>query len=178
MQQEGRTKTKDPTTTHVKEIAEVLKTIDPQRKGVNLFRLFINPDSFAQSVENLFYTSFLVKEGRVAIDVKDDGEIVIRTSLSQLSLTTRRLERAVRPRHRRRPRAAAGRHRVRHGHLATGNRDLQHHGVGDSAPRPAAGGTCERAVVRTVSGVRRQPRSKRRTSCNSTFRYQWITIVQ
>ena len=77
VQQEGKSKTKDPTTTHVKEISEVLNAMDPQRKGVNLFRLFINPDSFAQSVENLFYTSFLVKEGRVSLDVKDDGEIMI-----------------------------------------------------------------------------------------------------
>lgn len=77
VQQEGKSKTKDPTTTHVKEISEVLNSMDPRRKGVNLFRLFINPDSFAQSVENLFYTSFLVKEGRVGIDVKEDGEIMI-----------------------------------------------------------------------------------------------------
>lgn len=77
VQQEGKLKTKDPTTTHVKEISEVLNAMDPHRKGVNLFRLFINPDSFAQSVENLFYTSFLVKEGRVGIDVKEDGEIMI-----------------------------------------------------------------------------------------------------
>lgn len=80
VQQEGRSKTKDPTTTHVKEISEVLNSLDPQRKGINLFRLFINPNSFAQSVENLFYTSFLVKEGRVGIDVKEDGEIMIRES--------------------------------------------------------------------------------------------------
>lgn len=38
---------------------------------VNMFRFFINPDSFSQSVENLFYTSFLVRDGRLKVDVDD-----------------------------------------------------------------------------------------------------------
>lgn len=113
VQQEGKTKTKDPTTQHVKEISQVLNAMDPQRKGVNLFRLFVNPDSFAQSVENLFYTSFLVKEGRVGIDVKDDGEIMIcQLNLCFTGLTSSRCKRPVRPCCRRRPCPAAGRDRV------------------------------------------------------------------
>lgn len=35
--------------------------------GVPLFRFVINPSSFGQSVENMFYTSFLIKEGRFGI---------------------------------------------------------------------------------------------------------------
>lgn len=31
----------------------------------------VNPDSFAQTVENVFYFSFLVKEGKVAIEIDD-----------------------------------------------------------------------------------------------------------
>ena len=34
---------------------------------VNFFKFFINPHSFAQSVENLFYTSFLIKDGRLKL---------------------------------------------------------------------------------------------------------------
>lgn len=34
----------------------------------------INPDSFSQTVENLFYFAFLIKEGKAAIEMDDDEE--------------------------------------------------------------------------------------------------------
>ena len=34
---------------------------------VNMFRLVINPHSFGQSVENLFYLSFLIRDGMVEL---------------------------------------------------------------------------------------------------------------
>ena len=34
----------------------------------------INPDSFAQSVENMFYFSFLVREDKAAIEIEEDEE--------------------------------------------------------------------------------------------------------
>lgn len=40
---------------------------------VNFFRFFVNPHSFAQSVENLFYTSFLVRDGKLRIDTDAEG---------------------------------------------------------------------------------------------------------
>lgn len=45
---------------------------------VSLFEFAINPDSFAQTVENLFYISFLVKDGYVRVDFDDDGLPTIR----------------------------------------------------------------------------------------------------
>lgn len=40
---------------------------------VSLFQFAINPDSFGQTIENLFYISFLVKDGYVTLGMDDDG---------------------------------------------------------------------------------------------------------
>jgi len=42
--------------------------------GVDLFSVVLNPRSFGESVENLFYFSFLVSEGKVSTCVDCDGE--------------------------------------------------------------------------------------------------------
>ncbi|KAG8627399.1 hypothetical protein KVT40_004882 [Elsinoe batatas] len=42
--------------------------------GPSLFDFAINPHSFGQTVENLFYISFLIKEGEVGIEVDPDDE--------------------------------------------------------------------------------------------------------
>ena len=44
---------------------------------MNLFRFVINPNDFAQSVENLFYLSFLIRDGECALEIEEDGEPVI-----------------------------------------------------------------------------------------------------
>jgi hypothetical protein len=41
--------------------------------GPSLFDFAINPHSFGQTVENLFYISFLIKEGNVGLDMDDEG---------------------------------------------------------------------------------------------------------
>ncbi len=47
---------------------------------MNLFRFITNPNDFAQSVENLFYLSFLIRDGECALEIEEDGEPVICTS--------------------------------------------------------------------------------------------------
>lgn len=40
---------------------------------VPLFNFCVNPQSFGQTVENMFYVSFLIKEGRVGLDFDSNG---------------------------------------------------------------------------------------------------------
>ncbi|KAL2357938.1 Nse4 C-terminal-domain-containing protein [Cryomyces antarcticus] len=41
--------------------------------GVSLFDFTINPESFGQTIENLFYVSFLIKEGSVSVEKDSNG---------------------------------------------------------------------------------------------------------
>lgn len=43
---------------------------------VNLFNFIINPGDFAQSVENLFYLSFLIRDGSCSLEVEKGEPIV------------------------------------------------------------------------------------------------------
>ncbi|KAI5454584.1 hypothetical protein NCC49_003478 [Naganishia albida] len=70
IRQEDMTKAANPTITNTQALAKLL---EKQDEDLNLFEWLINPNSFAQSVENTFYTSFLVSTCMAAIDVREDG---------------------------------------------------------------------------------------------------------
>lgn len=72
--------------TLVKGIYDILKGYfikNPQLQedGINLFKFIVNPESFGQTIENIFYLSFLVKDGFVALGHNDDGLPILRMSL-------------------------------------------------------------------------------------------------
>ncbi|PWN22469.1 hypothetical protein BCV69DRAFT_246606 [Microstroma glucosiphilum] len=69
-------KSENETTKLVQHIAKLLADVGGGN-GCNLFEFAINPESFSNTVENLFYISFLVRDGKVSIDYEDDGEPII-----------------------------------------------------------------------------------------------------
>ena len=70
IRQEDMTKAANPTITNPSALAKLLEEQDPE---LNYFEWVINPKSFGQTVENIFYTSFLVSTSLAAIDVREDG---------------------------------------------------------------------------------------------------------
>ena len=54
---------------------------DLDGEPVNIFKFIINPNDFGQSVENLFYLSFLIRDGKCAFSVDEEsGEPTISES--------------------------------------------------------------------------------------------------
>ncbi|CAK9441043.1 uncharacterized protein LODBEIA_P49120 [Lodderomyces beijingensis] len=58
---------------------------------ISFYKFFIDPDSFAQSVENLFYTSFLIKDGRLKLSAGDDGRPYVK-KVSQKEIQENKLD--------------------------------------------------------------------------------------
>ncbi|KAH8828493.1 Nse4 C-terminal-domain-containing protein [Flagelloscypha sp. PMI_526] len=65
-------KSENETSKNVAELAALLETTG----SINLFKFTINPNDFAQSVENMFHLSFLIRDGKVAMQY-EDGEPMI-----------------------------------------------------------------------------------------------------
>ncbi|ESK86219.1 nuclear protein qri2 [Moniliophthora roreri MCA 2997] len=68
IKEEDISRAENETTKNVSIIANKLDELGK----INLFRFFINPKDFAQSVENLFYLSFLIRDGKVAVSLDDE----------------------------------------------------------------------------------------------------------
>jgi hypothetical protein len=58
-------------------VSQLLSRLCPGDEQINFFKYVIDPFDFGQSVENVFYVSFLINEGKVGISVREDGEVMI-----------------------------------------------------------------------------------------------------
>jgi len=68
LKQKKRDKTE--TKSRVTHLTKILRTqCEQNKKGVNPFQFLINPYSYSQTIENLFDTSFLMKEGCAQMNV-------------------------------------------------------------------------------------------------------------
>lgn len=70
------TQHENATTANVRLVDAALRKHGP----LHLFEFFVNPESFGQSVENLFYFSFLIREGRARIDQDKNGQPIARAT--------------------------------------------------------------------------------------------------
>lgn len=56
------------------DVEEAMEAVGLTESGnIDLVRFCINPKSFGQTVENMFYVSFLIKEGMVEVQYEDNG---------------------------------------------------------------------------------------------------------
>ncbi|TFL04824.1 Nse4 C-terminal-domain-containing protein [Pterulicium gracile] len=72
IREEDIARSENETSNNVRSLEKILEEMDDER--VNLFRFVVNPNNFAQSVENIFYLSFLIRDGKVALELSDSGE--------------------------------------------------------------------------------------------------------
>ncbi|ODV88397.1 hypothetical protein CANCADRAFT_4532 [Tortispora caseinolytica NRRL Y-17796] len=64
------------TSTAVKDMYKHIAEAEQARKsGLLLFEVILNPESYSQSVENMFHLSFLIHEGKVRITTHDDNDL-------------------------------------------------------------------------------------------------------
>ncbi|TIC30773.1 hypothetical protein E3Q09_04220 [Wallemia mellicola] len=76
IREEDIQRAENETTTNVRNISNLLEKVGGDT-GINLFKFFINPTNFAQSVENLFYVSFLIRDGHASISQDEETKEVI-----------------------------------------------------------------------------------------------------
>lgn len=57
---------------------QIVRIYDRQQSPIPYYKLIIDPDDFMNTVDNAFQISFLIRDGRVALEGKDHQDPVIR----------------------------------------------------------------------------------------------------
>ncbi|KAG6850420.1 hypothetical protein H0H93_013645 [Arthromyces matolae] len=73
LKEEDIQRSENETTKNVAQLEAILH----ESGAVNFFKFVINPNDFAQSVENIFYLSFLIRDGKAAFQTEEDGEPIV-----------------------------------------------------------------------------------------------------
>lgn len=60
-----------------KEVEYIYNQVQKLDDGASFFQTLVDPDSFIQTVENIFHVSFLVKEGKIGIEADDTKSAVL-----------------------------------------------------------------------------------------------------
>ena len=55
-------------------INDILKLLESHGRGASMFDFVVDPTSFGNTIENLFYVSFLVRDGVCAMIMPGDEE--------------------------------------------------------------------------------------------------------
>ncbi|KAJ6465685.1 Nse4 C-terminal-domain-containing protein [Mycena sanguinolenta] len=73
IREEDIARSENETTKNVATVATALDGVE----RINIFELVVNPESFAQSVENIFYLSFLIRDAKVAFEMDEFGAPIV-----------------------------------------------------------------------------------------------------
>lgn len=67
----------DTTPKEVEYIAEQVKRLCRRNpRGYPFLKALVDRDSFSKTVENIFHTAFLVKEGQICLEMTDEGPVI------------------------------------------------------------------------------------------------------
>lgn len=66
-------KQENATSVLVRSVSQLLR----QHSPINLFEFVINPRSFGQTIENIFYLSFSVRDARAEISIDKHGQPIV-----------------------------------------------------------------------------------------------------
>ncbi|KAF9041416.1 Nse4 C-terminal-domain-containing protein [Panaeolus papilionaceus] len=72
LKEEDITRSQNETTKNVATLEAILETTG----AINIFKFVVNPTSFAQTVENIFYLSFLIRDGKAAFEFQDGDPVI------------------------------------------------------------------------------------------------------
>jgi len=68
LEQKDLQKPANETGNNVLQVEKLLERYPDENNAINLFKFVINPHDFAESVENIFYLSFLIRDGKCVLE--------------------------------------------------------------------------------------------------------------